>query len=38
MLIVYYTLAGMISAWAISGLLVMVDFVSETSTDTFLLQ
>jgi orotate phosphoribosyltransferase len=28
MLIVYCTLAGMISAWVIFGLLVMVDFVS----------
>ena len=35
MLIVYCTLAGMISAWAISGLLVMVDFVSGTSPGTF---
>jgi hypothetical protein len=35
MLIVYCTLAGMISAWAISGLLVMIDFGSGTSPGTF---
>jgi hypothetical protein len=34
-LIIYCTLAGMISAWAISGLLVMVDFVSGTLPGTF---
>jgi hypothetical protein len=35
MLIVYCTLAGMISAWAISGLLVMIDFGSGTPPGTF---
>jgi hypothetical protein len=33
--IIYCSLAGFISAWAISGLLVIVDLVSETSPGTF---
>jgi len=35
MLIVYCTLAGLISAWAISGLLVLVDVASGTPPGTF---
>ena len=35
MLIVYCTLAGLISAWAISGLLVLVDAASGTPPGTF---
>jgi hypothetical protein len=35
MLIVYCTLAGLISAWAISGLLAIVDSVSGTPPGTF---
>lgn len=35
MLIVYCTLAGLISAWGISGLLVMVDSASGTPPGTF---
>ncbi len=35
MLVVYCTLAGLISAWAISGLLVIVDLVSGTPAGTF---
>lgn len=34
-LILYSTFAGFISAWAISGLLVIVDIVSQTSIGTF---
>jgi hypothetical protein len=35
MMVVYCTLAGLISAWGISGLLVMVDAASETPPGTF---
>lgn len=35
MVIFYCTVAGFISAWAISGLLVIVDIVSNTPTGTF---
>jgi hypothetical protein len=35
MLIVYCTLAGLISAWGISGLLVIVDIASGTPPGTF---
>ena len=35
MIVVYCTLAGLISAWGISGLLVMVDTVSDTPPGTF---
>jgi hypothetical protein len=35
MIVVYCTLAGLISAWGISGLLVMVDTASETPPGTF---
>jgi hypothetical protein len=34
-LIVYCTIAGFISAWAISGLLVVIDLISGTPTGTF---
>jgi hypothetical protein len=34
-IILYSTLAGFISAWAISGLLVIVDIVSQTPIGTF---
>lgn len=34
-LIMYCSLAGFISAWAISGLLVIVDVVSGTPAGTF---
>ncbi|HEX6646174.1 MAG TPA: hypothetical protein VF047_03265 [Nitrososphaeraceae archaeon] len=33
--IVYCSLAGVIAAWAISGLLTIVDFISQTPTGTF---
>ena len=33
--IVYCTIAGFISAWAISGLLVVIDLISGTPADTF---
>ena len=33
--ILYSTLAGFISSWAISGLLIIVDIVSQTPTGTF---
>lgn len=35
MIIVYCTLAGLISAMIISGLLVVIDFASDTPTGTF---
>lgn len=35
MIVIYCTLAGLISAWGISGLLVMVDSASETPPGTF---
>jgi hypothetical protein len=35
MIVVYCTLAGLISAWGISGLLVMVDAASDTPPGTF---
>ena len=35
MYILYCTIAGFISVWAISGLLVLVDYVSETPAGTF---
>jgi hypothetical protein len=35
MIVVYCTLAGLISAWGISGLLVMVDTVSDMPPGTF---
>ncbi len=35
MVILYCTIAGFISAWTISGLLVIVDIVSNTPADTF---
>lgn len=35
MVILYCTIAGFISAWAISGLLVIVDIVSNTPIGTF---
>lgn len=35
MYILYCTIAGFISVWAISGLLVLVDFVSGTPAGTF---
>jgi hypothetical protein len=34
-LILYSTFAGFISAWAISGLLVIVDILSQTPIGTF---
>lgn len=34
--IVYCSLAGLIAAWAISGLLTIVDFISQTPTGNFL--
>jgi hypothetical protein len=34
-IILYSTLAGFISAWAISGLLVIVDIISQTPIGTF---
>ena len=33
--IVYCTIAGFISAWAISGLLVVIDLISGTPAGTF---
>ena len=33
--IIYCSLAGFISAWAISGLLVIVDIISGTPAGTF---
>ncbi|HEU4483744.1 MAG TPA: hypothetical protein VFR65_11910 [Nitrososphaeraceae archaeon] len=33
--IVYCSLAGVIAAWAISGLLTIVDFIFQTPTGTF---
>ena len=35
--ILYCTIAGFISAWAISGLLVIVDVISGTPAEHFLL-
>jgi hypothetical protein len=35
MIVVYCTLAGLISAWGISGLLVLVDAASDTPSGTF---
>jgi hypothetical protein len=35
MYILYCTVAGLISVWAISGLLVLVDYISGTPTGTF---
>jgi len=35
LLILYCTIAGFISAWAISGLLIIVDIVSNTPAGTF---
>jgi hypothetical protein len=35
MYILYCTIAGLISVWAISGLLLLVDYVSGTPTGTF---
>jgi hypothetical protein len=35
MIVVYCTIAGLISAWGISGLLVMVDTASDTPPGTF---
>jgi len=35
LLILYCTIAGFISAWAISGLLIIVDIVSNTAAGTF---
>ena len=35
MYIFYCTIAGLISVWAISGLLVLVDYVSGTPGGTF---
>ena len=34
-IILYSTLAGFIASWAISGLLVIVDIVSQTPNGTF---
>ena len=34
-IILYSTLAGFISSWAISGLLIIVDIISQTPIDTF---
>jgi hypothetical protein len=34
--IVYCSIAGFISAWAISGLLVVIDMISGTPAGTFL--
>ena len=34
--ILYCSLAGVIAAWAISGLLTIVDFISQTPTGTSL--
>jgi hypothetical protein len=33
--IIYCSIAGLIAAWAISGLLAIVDFISQTPTGTF---
>ena len=33
--IIYCSIAGLIAAWAISGLLTIVDFISQTPTGTF---
>jgi hypothetical protein len=33
--IVYCTIAGFISAWAISGLLIVIDLISGTPVGTF---